>query len=116
MLTMNGHSSHHARHRRGIQGLVVVAILKLLAKEPMHGYALLDSLKELFDMDIPKSLVYMTLRRLEAHGFVVSRWETSSSGPARRIYHITEDGVEFLERKLECVRKFMKVCTKILEY
>lgn len=40
--------------------------------------------------------LYRTLRGLEEDGLVRSAWETGESGPARRVYELTEQGIEFL--------------------
>ncbi len=45
-------------------------------------------------------MVYGLLRRLERHGFIYSRWSVEESGPARRIYRITEEGLDYLEDSL----------------
>ena len=42
-------------------------------------------------------MVYRHLRQLEGDGLVSSRWETGGTGPAKRVYHITDDGREVLE-------------------
>jgi len=91
-------------------------ILKILSRGPTYGYAMFDEIKRIFEMDIPKSLVYMSLRRLESKGLVCSEWDLSGRGPARRIYHITEDGKEMLSKRLDCLRKFMRICERILKY
>jgi DNA-binding PadR family transcriptional regulator len=41
-------------------------------------------------------LLYRTLRRLEEEGFVISFWDTEGRGPARRLYRVTPEGVEYL--------------------
>src|SRR5947199_10579848 len=41
--------------------------------------------------------VYRALRELERDGYELSRWDTSNgSGPARRVYTITDAGIEAL--------------------
>ena len=71
-------------------------ILLLLREEPAHGYDLMQRLRPFgFVRDDPGRL-YRSLRALEDKGFVQSAWETSSSGPDRRIYELTRAGVEQL--------------------
>jgi DNA-binding PadR family transcriptional regulator len=45
--------------------------------------------------------VYRALRRLEANGRVTSSWDTSGSGPARRLYTLTPSGYEHLAEWVE---------------
>jgi PadR family transcriptional regulator PadR len=73
-------------------------LLLLLREEPAHGYDLLQRLRPFgFVRDDPGRL-YRALRSLEDEGLVHSAWEESSSGPDRRIYDLTRDGMEELHR------------------
>jgi len=40
--------------------------------------------------------LYRTLRQLEEEGLVRSTWDTGGTGPARRVYELTDQGVEYL--------------------
>jgi DNA-binding PadR family transcriptional regulator len=42
--------------------------------------------------------IYRLLRGLEDQGFVESTWQTAESGPSRRVYTMTERGVDALEQ------------------
>ena len=71
-------------------------ILLLLREQPAHGYELLERLRSFgFPRDDPGRL-YRALRALEEQGFVSSAWEASDSGPDRRIYQLTRDGMQEL--------------------
>ena len=62
-----------------------------------HGYELMERLAR--DADAPTAdpgLVYRTLRQLEDDGLVRSSWDTEGHGPARRLYQLTPEGMEFL--------------------
>ncbi len=80
----------------------------------MHGYQIAEELAKRIGHKIPKSLIYVTLRRLEERGLVSSEWEIQESGPARRVYHITEEGLKFLDRRVEALRIFKKLIEMIL--
>jgi DNA-binding PadR family transcriptional regulator len=41
-------------------------------------------------------LLYRTLRQMEQEGLVRSTWDMAKPGPARRVYEITEEGLEHL--------------------
>ena len=70
----------------------------LLRDNEAHGYELLEGLKQFgFEQNpVDSSTVYRLLRGLEKRGYVTSRWDTSSGGPARRLYQITEEGSGYL--------------------
>ncbi len=66
----------------------------LQVKGRSYGYDLAGELNEhaLTDSRIDHAALYRTLRALEQNGHVVSEWDTSQAGPARRVYRLTESG------------------------
>lgn len=79
------------------KGLLHLAILSILKEGEMHGGSIHQSLKEKFGVEPAKSIVYIMLRRMEGAGLVISEWNTSESGPAKRVYRITQEGLDYLE-------------------
>jgi PadR family transcriptional regulator, regulatory protein PadR len=74
-------------------------LLLLLREGEAHGYELLEPVESFgFDRSDPGAL-YRALRRLEREGLVESVWERSDSGPPRRVYAITDAGIEELDRR-----------------
>lgn len=73
-------------------------ILLALAQGPIHGGAILGVLSSRIPLFKPDSAaVYRTLQQLEEDAQVVSNWDTSKSGPPRRVYALTELGWEKLD-------------------
>jgi poly-beta-hydroxybutyrate-responsive repressor len=52
---------------------------------------------------------YRTLRQMEKEGVVSSRWDTSDSGPAKRIYSITDAGEAYLKFWAESLDYYQKM-------
>jgi poly-beta-hydroxybutyrate-responsive repressor len=71
-------------------------LLLLLAQKPTHGYELMESLGQDEDPSADPGLLYRTLRQFERDGLLRSSWDTEGRGPARRVYEITDDGLEYL--------------------
>ena len=101
---MLGHRGRHGwcggrgPQRGQIARLVEPCLLTLLCEGDRHGYDLIASLKR-FGLEpalLDSGLVYRALREMEAQGWVVSQWDTTGSGPARRVYSITAAGREAL--------------------
>lgn len=68
-------------------------ILLALAEGPVHGGAILAELSGRMPLCKPDSAaVYRTLQQLEREAEVVSSWDTGKSGPARKMYALTEAG------------------------
>ncbi|MEA2194630.1 MAG: PadR family transcriptional regulator, regulatory protein PadR [Solirubrobacteraceae bacterium] len=79
-------------------------LLLLLREQPAHGYDLLERLRPLgFNRDDPGRL-YRALRSLENDGLVRSVWEKSSSGPDRRMYELTREGMQTLHESVGALR------------
>lgn len=76
-----------------------VALYLLKTKGRSHGYDLVGALNDyaLTDALVEPGALYRTLRRLEENGYVISAWDVSGGGPARRIYELTDDGAEHLQ-------------------
>lgn len=71
-------------------------LLLLLAEGTSHGYDLIAQLAA-FGLDkADAGGVYRCLRSMDEDGLVRSTWEPSSTGPARRSYQVTEDGLACL--------------------
>ena len=77
-------------------------LLLLLKEEPGYGYDLVTRLKAL-GIDDDSAAVYRSLRSLEERGAVYSYWNTSSTGPARRMYRLTPAGEEQLQAAVEAL-------------
>ena len=75
-------------------------LLLLLKEEPGYGYDLVTRLKAL-GIDDDSAAVYRALRALEEKSAVYSYWNTSSTGPARRMYRLTPSGDEMLEASVK---------------
>ena len=56
------------------------------------------------EVDTDVGGLYRTLRRMEEEGSVVSRWCEDGSGPRRREYELTVQGVELAEQWIDALR------------
>ena len=72
-------------------------LLLLVLEQPGYGYDLVARLKPLGINDDAAS-VYRALRLLEHDGAVTSSWRTSETGPARRVYRLTDAGEAVLRQ------------------
>jgi len=105
--------------------LIEPAVLYLLGKgEAAHGYDLLAEVNAmgLTETQVDPGAIYRALRQLEAEGAVVSAWDTSGGGPARRNYELTELGrarlaswVTVITRRAEAMAAFADDARKLLD-
>jgi PadR family transcriptional regulator PadR len=96
---MHGH--HHGpgrwSHLGGrVRSFVQPRLLFRLAQKPAHGYELMEQLDD-EGSAIDPALLYRTLHQFEEQGLVSSSWDTEGRGPARRVYEITTEGLDYLD-------------------
>lgn len=77
-----------------VRGLAQPWILLALAQGPAHGYEILSRLSA---HELDPGGLYRALRAMEEEGLIRSFWDTSGSGPARRVYTLTEVGWDHLQ-------------------
>jgi PadR family transcriptional regulator PadR len=92
---------------RQVRGFIQPQLLLLLAKKATHGYELMDALRSAEGDEnlADPGMLYRTLRQFEEDGLVLSMWDTEGRGPARRVYHLTEAGCEYLDWWATDIRK-----------
>lgn len=75
---------------------IVLLVIAQMGKA--HGYQIAQKAEGMAvtHAGLDSGVIYRTLRRLETAGRVRSSWDTSGSGPARRIYVLTESGIQHL--------------------
>ena len=90
----NGHrrSESQAQPRSWLQPFLLLA----LEQWQSHGYELIRRMSAFGFETLDRGSVYRTLRQLEKDGLVVSGWDTSKDGPARRLYSLTDAGRIYL--------------------
>jgi len=81
-----------AQMRKGVLEFCILSILKNGEAYPSD---ILIRLKKA-DLIVVEGTLYPLLTRLKNSGLLSYRWEESKSGPPRKYYSITSDGLSFL--------------------
>ncbi len=84
-------------------------LLLLIAEAPAHGYDLLEKLAELGLVRIDPGGLYRALRAMEQEGLVRSWWEPSETGPDRRTYNLTAEGLDWLHAWAGSLREMKRL-------
>lgn len=94
----SGHSENQTCHCKveRVPNFAQPRLLIELAKKPAHGYELIEHLSQEDNLAPDPGNFYRVLRTLEDEGLVCSTWDTQNSGPARRVYEVTDQGLEYL--------------------
>ena len=86
-------------------------VLLVLKQWNLHGYLILQQLNQMGFTNLDHATLYRELRRLEKEGYVASEWETGDSGPARRVYSITDAGEQMLLGWTDVVSGYQRMIT-----
>ena len=95
--------------------LLTTTLLAMLRNWNAYGYQLAQQLAEAGLPAFDSGTVYRSLRQLEKTGLVSSFWDTSESGPARRMYSLTKAGELFLSGWIDVLSRYQAVLQKTIE-
>lgn len=87
----------------------VPIILLMLREWNSYGYELMDKMTTFGLSAMNPGTFYRTLRQMEKDGIVSSSWDTETTGPARRVYSITDAGEAYLKLWTESLNQYQKV-------
>ena len=84
-----------------VQGTLDLLILRTIASEKMHGWAIAQRIQLLSHdvLQINQGSLYPALQRLERQGWIRAEWGTSETNRRARFYRLTADGRRRLEQE-----------------
>lgn len=82
------------------------ATLVLLRYHGGYGYELMKRLLDFGFESVNPGTLYRVLRKMETDGLCESKWDTASSGPARRMYSITIEGEAYLDLWVKSLEQY----------
>ena len=92
-------------------------ILSILARGESYGYAILQEVKSRSGghLQWTDGMLYPVLHRMEARGWIKSRWGQSETGRKRKYYSLKEDGKKAHARQREQWLKVHSVLARLWE-
>ncbi|MDQ0205780.1 poly-beta-hydroxybutyrate-responsive repressor [Alkalicoccobacillus murimartini] len=91
------------------KNLMIPMLLMSLREWDLHGYKLIEQLSKYGFTSIDQGNVYRTLRQLEKDNMVQSQWDTSTGGPAKRIYSLTDAGEDYLKVWADSLQQYQSI-------
>jgi transcriptional regulator len=84
-----------------VQGTLDLLLLKILALEPMHGWAVSQRLKQVSGdvLQVSDGSLYPALHKLEQAGWITAEWKTSELGRRAKFYSLTRLGRSHLNKE-----------------
>jgi DNA-binding PadR family transcriptional regulator len=104
---------------RNLDKLIQPAVLAILAGKALHGYRIVQSLAgmPMFQGHEPDNTgVYRFLNAMEERGLLTSAWDMSGSGPAKKLFDLTDEGRKCLAKWVTTLREYREQIGQLLEH
>ena len=91
-------------------GALEMMVLRLLKQEPMHGYALVQRIRQASNnlLQVEEGSLYPALQRLLKDGLVDAEWGVSATNRRVRIYRLTRAGAKHLTSEVTAVERMLE--------
>jgi transcriptional regulator len=82
-----------------VQGTLDLLILRVLALESMHGWAIAQRIRQMSSdqLRVGQSALYPALHKLEQQGWISAEWAISENNRRAKYYKLTADGRKALK-------------------
>ena len=100
-----------------IQGTLDLLILKTVALEPRHGWAIAKRIQQVSGdvLVVNQGALYPALHRLEDRGWVSAEWGTSENNRKARFYRLTAEGRGQLRVETEGWLEFIRAVNLVMQ-
>jgi PadR family transcriptional regulator, regulatory protein PadR len=99
-----------------VQGTLDLLLLKILALEPLHGWAISQRLSQISkdDLRVSDGSLYPALYKLEQEGWIRAEWKTSELGRRAKFYALTASGRRKLDEETEQWRRLSSAISRVI--
>jgi PadR family transcriptional regulator, regulatory protein PadR len=86
-----------------VQGTLDLLILKIVALEPMHGWAIARRIRQMSNdvLQVGQSALYPALHKLEQQGWIEAEWKVSENNRRAKYYALTRAGRKALAKEAQ---------------
>ena len=86
-----------------LQGTLDMLILKALSLGPLHGYGVIQRIRQLSDelLEVEQGSLYPAVYRIEQRGWISSKWGVTETGRKAKFYKLTKAGIKQLTAEEE---------------
>jgi transcriptional regulator len=100
-----------------VQGTLDLLILKILALEPLNGWAISQRLKQVSGdvLQVSDGSLYPALHKLEQGGWVTAEWKPSENNRRAKTYFLTRAGRQELKKEAEKWERLSLAITQVVK-
>ena len=86
-----------------VQGTLDLLILKVVALEPMHGWAIAHRIHQISSnvLQVGESALYPALHKLEQQGWIEAEWKMSENNRRAKYYRLTSAGRKAMAKEAD---------------
>jgi PadR family transcriptional regulator, regulatory protein PadR len=101
-----------------LQGTLDLLVLKILAREPMHGYGVVQRIQQVSDdaLRVEEGSLYPALHRMEQADWISSEWKVTESGRRAKYYRLTAMGRRQLAQEEKNWGRVAGAVAKVLRF
>jgi len=99
------------------QGTLDLLILRCVANEPQHGWAISERLQQISSdvLRVQQGSLYPALHRLERRGWIAAKWGTSENNRKAKFYVLTAAGRKQLEVETDAWERLTAAVGRVLK-
>jgi transcriptional regulator len=99
-----------------VQGTLDLLILKTVALEPMHGWAIAQRIEQISNnvLQVQQGSLYPALHKLEQQGWIRAEWGESENSRRAKYYSLTKAGRDYLEQELSSWERLSSAINLVL--
>ncbi len=100
-----------------VQGTLDLLILKILALQPLNGWAISQRLKQISGevLQVSDGSLYPALHKLEQEGWIAAEWKPSENNRRAKFYSLTRLGRRQLERETANWNRLSAAITQVTQ-
>jgi PadR family transcriptional regulator len=116
MVSDIGYHTNVSKPNDLVLGTLNLLILKILALQPMHGWAIGERIQQMSKdvLRVGPGSLYPALHKLEQTGWISAEWSVNEAGRRIKFYRITKDGRKALQQEASDWKRLSGAVTSIV--
>jgi PadR family transcriptional regulator, regulatory protein PadR len=100
-----------------VQGTLDLLLLKILALEPLHGWAISLRLKSISEdvLQVSEGSLYPALHKLEQEGWITAEWKQTENNRRAKFYSLTRLGGKQLESEAANWQRLSSAISRVIQ-
>jgi PadR family transcriptional regulator PadR len=100
-----------------VQGTLDLLLLKIVALEPLHGWAIAERLKQVSGdvLQVSEGSLYPALHKLEQEGWITAKWQVAETGRRAKFYTLSRAGRRALEREAANWERLSRAISRVVQ-